>query len=480
MKAIHLIRPIISVVPEVEKPTAKVPFNEKILFTVCALLVYMVCSNLPLYGVQRAQTSDPFYWMRVILASNRGTLMELGVSPLVTTGMVMQLLAGAKILDVDLTNSKEDRVLFQAAQKVVGLLVTIATATAYVMSGMYGDVAAIGAGNAILIVAQLSFAGLVLLMLDEMLQKGYGMGSGISLFIAAHVAETIVWQTFSPTTINTGRGTEFEGAFLAFFHLLFVRSNKLQALAEALFRQNLPNASNLLATVLIFGVAMYVQLLRVNLTVKYQKYRGQEGAYPIKLFYTSNMPIILQTALVSNIYFVSQMLFNAQPHSPFIHLFGKWAAASPDSAVNAAAVPVGGVAYYVSPPATLTDMLHDPFHAAFYLVFTLTACAIFGRTWTEVSGKGVRDVAREMRENQVVFKGHRDTATRGVLNRYIPTAAALGGVCIGLLTVSADYLGAIGTGSGILMMVTVIFEFYETFMRENTGEFKHLMAQMAG
>jgi protein transport protein SEC61 subunit alpha len=169
----------------------------------------MVCSNLPLYGVKRAQTSDPFYWMRVILASNTGTLMELGVSPLVTTGMVLQLLQGAKVLDVNLDN-KEDRVLFMAAQKVVGLLVTVAMATAYVLSGAYGDVSSIGLGNAMLIVAQLFFAGLVLLMLDEMLQKGYGLGSGVSLFIAAYISETIVWKAFSPTTVNTGRGTEFE------------------------------------------------------------------------------------------------------------------------------------------------------------------------------------------------------------------------------------------------------------------------------
>jgi protein transport protein SEC61 subunit alpha len=223
-----------------------------------ALFVYLVCSNLPLYGVQRAKTTDPFYWMRVILASNRGTLMELGVSPLVTTGMVMQLLAGAKIIDVDLSN-KEDRVLFQAAQKVVGMMVTVAMATAYVMSGMYGDVSAIGLGNAILIVAQLSFGGFVLLLWDELLQRGYGLGSGISLFIASHISETIFWKAFSITTVNTGRGTEFEGAVFAFFHLILTRSNKIQAIGEALFRQNLPNLTSLMATVLIFLLCVYVQ-----------------------------------------------------------------------------------------------------------------------------------------------------------------------------------------------------------------------------
>lgn len=465
MRALHLLRPIVSILPEVEKPRQKVAFREKILWTTCALLIFMVCSNLPLYGVKRATTSDPFYWMRVILASNTGTLMELGVSPLMTTGMALQLLQGAKVLDVNLDH-KEDRVLFMAAQKVVGLIVTLAQAVAYVMSGTYGDPATIGLGNALLIVAQLFFAGLVLLMLDEMLQKGYGLGSGISLFIASHISETIIWKAFSPTTVNTGRGTEFEGAVLAFFHLLVVRSNKIYAVREALYRQNLPNITQLAATVLVFGLCIYMQGWRVNLTIKLQRSRGLEKNYPIKLFYTSNMPIVLQTALVSNIYFLSQMLYNQSPNSPFVKLFGEWAVTSPETAAIAHSVPVGGLAWWISPPASLSDMFYDPFHALFYLLFTVTACAVFGRTWTEVSGTSVRDVAREMRQNQVVMKGHRETATARVLGRYIPIAAALGGICIGLLTVLADYVGALGTGTGVLLTVTIVYQYYEAFMKE--------------
>lgn len=55
-------------------------------------------------------------------------------------------------------------------------------------------------------ILQLFVAGLIVLLLDELLQKGYGLGSGISLFIATNICETIVWKAFSPTTVNTGRG----------------------------------------------------------------------------------------------------------------------------------------------------------------------------------------------------------------------------------------------------------------------------------
>ena len=125
------------------------------------------------------------------MASNRGTLMELGISPIVTSSMVMQLLAGSKIIDVD-QSLKEDRALFQGAQKLFGMLITIGEAVAYVISGMYGNISDIGAFTAILITLQLFFAGVIVIILDEFLQKGYGLGSGISLFIATNICENIV------------------------------------------------------------------------------------------------------------------------------------------------------------------------------------------------------------------------------------------------------------------------------------------------
>jgi len=283
------------------------------------------------------------------------------------------------------------------------------------------------------------------------------------LFIATNICETIVWKSFSPTTLNTGRGTEFEGAVIALFHLMITRNDKVKALKEALYRQNLPNLTNLMATILIFVIVIYFQGWRVDLPVKYQKYRGQQGTYPIKLFYTSNMPIILQTALVSNLYFVSQLLYNRAPTNVLVRLLGKW---QEKEGQGGNKIPVGGIAYYISPPSSFAEIIYDPFHAVFYLIFILTACALFSKTWIEVSGASARDVAKQLRDNQMVMKGHRDTALIHVLNRYIPTAAAFGGMCIGALSVIADFMGAIGSGTGILLSVTIIFQFYETFLKE--------------
>src|SRR6266436_9220492 len=129
--------------------------------------------------------------------------------------------------------------------EVFALIISLGQATVYVLTGLYGQPRDLGAGVCLLLILQLVFAALLVILLDELLQKGYGLGSGISLFIATNICESIIWKAFSPTTINTGRGPEFEGAVIALFHLLFTWPNKQRALQEAFYRQNLPNIMNL-------------------------------------------------------------------------------------------------------------------------------------------------------------------------------------------------------------------------------------------
>ncbi|KAK8950546.1 hypothetical protein KSP40_PGU007183 [Platanthera guangdongensis] len=459
-KVLHLVRPFLSILPEVE--SGRVPFREKVICTVISIFILLICSRLPLYGIHSTTDTDPFYWMRIILASNRGTVMELGITPIMTAGLVMQLLVGSKIIVVD-NNVKEDRALLNGAQKLLGILIAIGMAVAYVLSGMYGSVSQLGAANAILIIIQLFFASIIVICLDDLLQKGYGIGSGISLFIAINTCENIVWKAFSPMTINTGRGTEFEGAFIALFHLLITRTDKVRALQGAFFRQNLPNLTNLLATVLLFLVVIYFQGFRVVLPVRSKNTRGQQGSYAIKLFYTSNMPIILQSALVSNMSFISQLLYRWYGGNFLVNLLGTWK----ESEYSGQYVPVGGIAYYITAPSSVAA---DPFHALFYIAFMLFSCALFSKTWVDVSGSSARDVAKQLKEQQMVMPGHRESDLQKQLNRYIPTAAGFGGLCIGALTVLADILGATGSGTGILLAVTTIYQYFETIEKERAAE----------
>ncbi|CAO2605833.1 Protein transport protein Sec61 subunit alpha-like 2 [Lemmus lemmus] len=398
IKFLEVIKPFCVILPEIQKPERKIQFKEKVLWTAITLFIFLVCCQIPLFGIMSSDSADPFYWMRVILASNRGTLMELGISPIVTSGLIMQLLAGAKIIEVG--DTPKDRALFNGAQKLFGMIITIGQSIVYVMTGMYGDPSEMGAGICLLITIQLFVAGLIVLLLDELLQKGYGLGSGISLFIATNICETIVWKAFSPTTVNTGRGMEFEGAIIALFHLLATRTDKVRALREAFYRQNLPNLMNLIATIFVFAVVIYFQ--------------------------------------------------------------------DTSSGGPARAYPVGGLCYYLSPPESFGSVLEDPVHAVVYIVFMLGSCAFFSKTWIEVSGSSAKDVAKQLKEQQMVMRGHRETSMVHELNRYIPTAAAFGGLCIGALSVLADFLGAIGSGTGILLAVTIIYQYFEIFVKEQS------------
>ena len=204
---------------------------------------------------------------------------------------------------------------------------------------------------------------------------------------------------------------------------------------------------------------------RVDLPVRSKKARGQQGSYPIKLFYTSNMPIILYSALVSNMYFISQLLFKRYGANFLVQLLGRW-----QESEYGQMYPVGGLAYYISPPTSLADVAANPLHAAFYVSFMLGACALFSKTWIEVSGSSASDVARQLKEQQMFIQGHRDTQSslKKELNRYIPIAAAFGGMCIAALTIVADFMGAIGSGTGILLAVTIIYQYYEQYEKERS------------
>ena len=463
VRFLDLVKPVMFLIPQIKAPIRKVQKRDKFVWSAIALFIYLICCQIPLYGIYKSTGSDPLYWLRVILASNRGTLMELGISPIVTSGMIMQLLAGSKIIDVD-KKEKEDKELFDGATKLFGFVITIGEAVAYVLSGMYGDLSNLGALNAYLIIIQLCVAGVIVLLLDEIMQKGYGIGSGISLFIAVNICETIIWKSFSPFTITTESGlTEYEGAIVNAIHQLITRPNKISALQHAFYRATGANLFNLITTFVVFLVVIYFQGFKHEIKITH-KNDASYRTYPIKLFYSSNIPIILQSALVSNLFFFSQILYKRYKHFLPVRILGKWE----DVESGGHSIPVGGLAYYISPPQSILDFAKDPFHTLFYIAFMLVSCGFFSKTWIDVSGSGVGDVARNLQDQGYMIEGFRENRIKDKLKRYIPIAATFGGMCIGLLTIFADLLGAIGSGTGILLAVTIIYSFYEEISKDDT------------
>ena len=192
---LSLFKPLARILPEIKVPERKVGFNEKLFWTAIVLIIYLVMTEVPLYGISQEAT-DQFGALRVIFASNRGTLMELGIGPIVTAGLILQLLVGSSIIQANMSDP-QDRGLFTVASKFFSILLTGIQAGAYILSGMYGE---LPITTTIVIFIQLIGAGIIVMLMDELVQKGWGLGSGISLFIMAGVAQNILWQSFNPGT----------------------------------------------------------------------------------------------------------------------------------------------------------------------------------------------------------------------------------------------------------------------------------------
>lgn len=466
VRVLDLVKPFTQFLPEVAAPERKVPFNQKMMWTAVTLLIFLVMSEIPLYGIVSSDSTDPLYWLRMMLASNRGTLMELGITPIVTSGMVFQLLGGTHLIEINM-DVKSDRELLQTAQKMLAIILSLGQATVYVLTGMYGPPSQLGSGVCLLLILQLVFAGLIAILLDELLQKGYGLGSGISLFIATNICESVIWKAFAPTTVNSGRGYEFEGAVVGMIHLLMTRKDKTRALYEAFYRTNLPNMFQLMTTVSMFALVIYLQGFRIEIPVKSTRTRGPYGSYPIRLFYTSNLPIMLQSALTSNVFIISQMIFQRFPDSILSKVLGIWEVKEGTSQMFA----VSGIAYYMQPPLNWQEAVTDPIKTVIYIAFVLGACAVFSKTWIEISGSSPKDVAKQFKDQGLVIAGRRETSVYKELKRIIPTAAAFGGATIGALSVASDLLGTLGSGTGILLAVTTIYGYIEAATKEGALNF---------
>ncbi|KAM0686334.1 translocon subunit [Conglomerata obtusa] len=459
-RLLSLVRPFVPILPDVKSPGRQIYFQEKLVWTFIALLIFLVSSQVPLFGIMSSDTADPLYWMRMMMASNRGTLMDLGISPIITSNMIIQALNNSGILEVD-HSVKEDRILYQAAQKLLALVMTLGQAVVQVMTGFYGNPKSLGFSVCFLLVAQLMFSGIIIILLDEMLSKGYGMGSGVNLFIATNVCENIVWKALSPKVYNTARGIEFEGSIINFVHLIFTRKNKFNAVYESFFRQNLPNLYALFSTVLIFCVVIYFHGMRVELPLESTTVKGQAGRWPIKLFYSSTTPIIVQSYVVSHTSTISKFLFDRFPNFLLVRLLGVW-----EMNVHRRTVPISGLCYYIYPPENLISGLQRPFYFTIYLAFMLLSSAFISRAWIDLNDINQKSVAKQIKNQKMTLKGVREQNVAEHLGKYIPTAAFLGGLIVGFICVFSNVLDTIGSGTNIILAVSIVWQYFEAFTKE--------------
>jgi preprotein translocase SecY subunit len=460
-------------IPQVPKPKRKISLAEKFVWTGIALVAYLVMGQIPLYGVTDDPRFDFLAFARVIFAAQQGTLMELGIGPIVTAGLLMQLLKGSGLIKMDFKDP-DDRSLFTSATKIVTIIVIVAEGGLYGAS-VYGPLTADNAPYAIyVVIAQLIGASVIVMLMDEMVQKGWGIGSGLSLFIMAGIAQTILWNTFSIVPADDGP----VGIFPFTIHAAYEGHA-----SDAIFRTGqLPSLFTLSLTIGVILVLVYIEGIHVDVPIVSTKYRGFTAVYPIKLLYTSVIPVILASALTANAVFMGQMLwanYNPNNQNPVFNWIAQF---DPNSSGGGQATPTGGILYYITAPRSLDVVAADPLRAVGYVIFMTAIVTVFSRLWVELGGLSAKTAARNLLDADVQVPGFRrsEGSVEVLLNKYIPSLTIISGIILGLLASISDVMNVFGSGTGLLLMVSIMVSYYQTLVKEQVDVIMPSLAALLG
>ena len=479
--------PVLTRMPVVRRPQGHVPFKRKLMWTGGILVLYFFLTNITLLGIQPDAGEDLFGQFRAILAGEHGSLMQVGIGPIVTASIVLQLLGGANLLGLD-TDDPRDQVLYQGLQKLLVIVMTALTALPMVFAGEFlpavgqlqlGGLTLDHTGVQLLMFSQIFVGGILILYMDEVVSK-WGIGSGVGLFIIAGVSQMLVagflslseegffYSWYLILTGQTEIGSIVAGDGL---YALFLEQGQLIALAT---------------TLLIFGIVVYAESVRVEIPLSHSRVKGARGRFPVKLIYASVLPMILVRALQANIQFMGQIL-NAQ-----------WAGMPAWLGDYADGQPIGGFFYYTAPIYTPEDWMwwtgaaqvaavewwQILIRISVDLTFMVIGGAIFAIFWVETTNMGPEATARQIQGSGMQIPGFRQNVgvIEKVMERYIPQVTVIGGALVGLLAVWANMLGTIGavTGTGLLLAVSITYKLYEEIAEEQMMEMHPMMREMFG
>jgi preprotein translocase subunit SecY len=519
------LKPITSRMPAVSQPKGHVHFRTKMFWTIGILLMYFLLTNIYLFGVDQATIIDLFASYRAILAGAEGTLMDLGIGPIVTGSIIMQLFVGAKIINLDLTDD-EDKGMYQGTQKVLVVAMIFIEAVPQVFgyitpsSGLVSSLGSASPGNGLLlanaiIVGQLVFGSYLVFLMDEVVSK-WGIGSGISLFIAAGVSQQIVqgslnWLPQTPGTV-IGNGNLPSGAIpKAIYVFTHFSASQMASGGWQIVLLQAPNPlTALVGTAAIFFLVAWTESTRIELPLSHAEARGARGRYPLRLIYASNIPVILMSALLANVSVFTILLWTNPTliHFPLIgHQW--WIGSYPASASVASAMgvsqtqPLTGGAYYFSTVnglgAWLLPMLNfgqygealvghtwwqGLLHVAVYFGAMVGGSILFAKFWIQTTNMGPEAVAKQIEASGMQIPGFRrePRVLRRVLERYIPVITVISGAAVGALAAGADLIGTLGnaSGTGVLLMVGIIINLYEAMGREQLMEMNPLLRRFLG
>ncbi|MDP4012781.1 MAG: preprotein translocase subunit SecY [Candidatus Nanoarchaeia archaeon] len=463
-----LLTGILRWLPEVKRPTEKrLPFKRKLNWTLVIILAFFILSSLPLYGLGENALGQ-FEQFSILLGASFGSILSLGIGPIVTASIVLQLLAGSKILKID-NSTSEGRAYFQGLQKILTIFFIVFESLIYVfMGGLLPSQELIGTSIyfplELFLVLQLIIGGYLILLMDDVLSK-WGFGSGVSLFIVAGVASSVFIRAFSPLTsagtLALGTGQAPVGQVWVLFSSLIARNPIGAGLALA----------GILATIFVFLFSVYAQSMKVEIPLSFGRVRGHGIRWPLKFLYTSNIPVILIAALIANIQLWARLL-----ESWGYPILGTFAGATPAT----------GFITWIYPPQVLqliiTGSLRfiDIAHMMSYTLFMIAGAVTFSVFWVQTSGMDAGSQARQIMSSGLQIPGFRrdPRVLEQILERYISPLTVMGAITVGILAASADILGALTNGTGLLLAVMITYKLYEDIAQQHMEDMYPALRKM--
>ena len=503
---LHGLKPIIGRMPTVKKPDGHVHFRTKMTWTLSILIVYFAMTNVAIYGLG-SDTIDLFSQYRAILAGASGSLMHLGIGPIVTGSIIMQLFTGAKIINLDLQDAG-DKEIYQGTQKVLVLVMIIVESVPQVFgflepsSSIVGEVGLTWARMTI--ITQLAIGSYLVFLMDESVSK-WGIGSGISLFIAAGVSQAIFTGTLNWEPAPGG-GSEVPSGTIPMV-LWYLKNSSTADLSNGGYEAMLLAPPNpivaVLGTLIVFFIVVYVESSRLELPLAHGKVRGARGRYPIRLIYASNIPVILMAALLANVNMFALLFWSHPGMSTWPVVGHNWRLGAFDVTDGSNPVPTMGLAYYVNRLAGLQDWLlplispekygqylggHEPWqvvaHMIIYMGIMIVGSIIFAKFWIETTNMGASSVAKQIQGSGMQIPGFRrdPKIVEKVLERYIPTVTVFSGAMVGFLAAGADMVGTVGqsSGTGVLLTVGIMIRMYEQIGKEQMMEMHPVLRSFFG
>jgi len=449
---------ILQSLPSVAKPLQRLGFKEKIKWTTITLVTFFILGEITLFGIESGATGDIFGELRVIMASKFGTIITLGIGPIVMASIILQLLAGAGVFKFDMS-TPEGKATYQGAQKLLAIVFTIFEGGILVFAGQVAPSAALVASRGAfmansIIMLQILLGGIIIIYLDEIISK-WGFGSGIGLFIAAGVSYEIVLRAFDP--MRLGAGQPINGAIPAFI-------TSFTAGSIQFIRQYPNDMLALSATIVVFIITMYAQSIKVEVPISYGRIRGLSRRYPLPFVYASNMPVIFIAALLANFRFWVAILQKAG-----VKIFGYF---DPSGAAH------GPISYILPYNRFVKDLFfhtvggRELLHAGTYMLVMILGAILFSKLWVNVSNMTSSDLSEKLIKSGMQIPGFRSDrrVIEKVLERYVPHLTVLGGAFVGLLAAAAEMTGALGGGTGVLLTVGIIYQLYQQIASEQLME----------